>query len=68
MDEVAVERHLLDEPVGLVEERHAGRLVDAAALHADEPVLHDVGPPDAVAAADLVEREHDLVRLRAPCR
>ena len=62
MHEIAVERHLLHEPMGLVEERHARGLVDAPALHADEPVLDDVGAADAVAAADVVEHEHHLVR------
>ncbi len=35
--------------------RPAGGLVDAARLHPDEAVLHKIEPPDAVAAADLVQ-------------
>ena len=61
VDEVAIEGELFDEPVGLVEERHARRLVNAAALHADKSVLDDVRPAHAVAAADRVEFEDDLV-------
>ena len=55
VDRLAVERELLDRQVGRVEGRHAGRLVHAAALHADEAVLDDVDPPHAVAAGDLVQ-------------
>jgi hypothetical protein len=32
-----------------------GRLVDLAALDADQPVLHHVQPPDALRAGPLVE-------------
>ena len=62
MDEVAVESELLDELVGGVEDGHARGFVDAAALHADEAVLDDVDPSDAVATADLVELADHLER------
>ena len=39
----------------LVEDRAAGRLVDAARLHADEAILDDVDAADAVLAAELVQ-------------
>ena len=61
MDEVAIEGELFDETVGLVEERHPRRLINPAALHADEPVLDNVGPADTIAATDGVELEDDLV-------
>ena len=48
--------------MGGVEDRHAGRFVHAAALHADEAVLDHVDPADAVAAADLVQLLHHLQR------
>ena len=41
--------------MGLVEDGAAGGLVDAAALHADEAVLDQVDPADAVLAAEFVE-------------
>jgi hypothetical protein len=37
------------------QDRAAGRLVDAARLHADEAVLDEIEPADAVVAAELVE-------------
>ena len=58
--QVAVHGQLLDQAMGRVEDRHAGRLVDPAALHPHEAVLHHVDAPDAVAAADLVEPADDL--------
>ena len=45
----------------LVEDGAAGRLVDAAALHADQAVLDQRPDADAVAAADLVEQRDELV-------
>ncbi len=66
--QVTIERELLHEAMGIVEDRHAGRLVHAAALHADEAVLDHVDPPDAVAAADGVQLLHDVVARPAPCR
>src|SRR5690606_41585284 len=44
-----------DRAMGVVEHRPARRLVDAAALHADETVLDQVEAADAVGAAQLVE-------------
>jgi hypothetical protein len=38
-----------------VQDRAAGRLVHAARLHADEAVLDQVEPADAVVAAEIVE-------------
>ena len=38
-----------------IENGAAGRLVNAAAFHTDEPVFHDVEDADAVFAAELVE-------------
>ena len=38
-----------------LEDGAARRLVDAARLHADEAVLHQIEPADAVGAAELVE-------------
>ena len=40
---------------GLVQDRTAGSLVHAAALHAHQTVLDDVQQADAVLAADLVQ-------------
>ena len=53
--QVPVHRQLLDAHQRVVQDRHARRLVHAAALHAHEPVLHHVDAADPVAAADLVE-------------
>ena len=50
-----VEAERLEVLVRGVEDGAARGLVDAAALHADEPVLHDVEQADAVGAAKLVE-------------
>ena len=44
-----------------VDDGPARRLVHAAALHADEPVFHDVQQADAVGPADLVELEDDVL-------
>ena len=46
--------------VGLAQDRAGRGLVDPAALHADQPVLDNVGPADAVLPADLVEAGEDL--------
>jgi hypothetical protein len=45
---LAVERERLERPERLDEQRSARRLVDAARLDADEPVLDQVDPADAV--------------------
>src|SRR5690606_123860 len=54
-----VEAELLQRGMALVKQGATGRFVDAVALHAYEPVLHDVDAADTVADADLVERLHD---------
>ena len=56
-----VEAERLEHAVRLVEDRAARRLIHAAALHADEPVLHNVQNADAVGAAELVELEDDVL-------
>ena len=56
-----VEAERLEHAVRLVEDRAARCLVYAAALHADEPVLHDIQNADAVGAADGVELEDDVL-------
>ena len=58
---VAVERDRFERLERGDEQRAARRLVHAARLDADQPVLDDVGAADAVASADLVQR-----RSRAP--
>ena len=45
--------------MSLIEDGTAGRLIDAAALHAHKTVLHYIVQADAVAAADLVELCND---------
>ena len=44
-----------------IEDRAAGRLIHAAALHADKAVLHDVEQTDAVGTADLIQCEDDVL-------
>ncbi len=51
----AVERDGFHAPVGGEQDRAAGGLVDAARLHADEAVLHQVQAADAVVVAELVQ-------------
>ena len=51
----AIERDELDAPMGGKQDRAAGRFVDAAGLHADEAVLDQVEPADAIVLAELVE-------------
>src|ERR1700679_176994 len=55
MGGAAVERDALDAAMGGVEDGAAGRLIDAARLHADEAVLDEIDPADAVLAAQHVE-------------
>jgi len=55
MRRAAVEGDALDAAMGAVQDGAAGRLVDAARLHADEAVLDEVEAADAVLAAQLVE-------------
>jgi len=52
--DLAIHRQRFHLAVAEVEDRAAGGLVDAAALHADEPVFDEVDPADAVFAAELV--------------
>ena len=47
--------------MGRVEDRHAGRFIYPAALHAHEAILDHVDLADAVAAADLVQQRDHLV-------
>ena len=49
--------------VGDVQQRQPGRLVDAAALGLDNPVLDLVAHAQAVASADAVGFEHQLDRV-----
>ena len=55
MHRLAVERERLDRAVRDMQDGAAGRLVDAARLHADEAVLDQIDAADAVVAAELVE-------------
>ena len=41
--------------MGFLEDGAAGGFIDAAALHADVAVFHQIDPADAVAAADFIE-------------
>src|SRR5437879_5699659 len=52
----AIERDALDAAMGAVQDGATRRLVDAARLHADETVLDEVEPADAMLAAERVER------------
>src|SRR5205807_8272853 len=56
----AVERDLLDAAVRRQQDRAAGRLVHPARLHADETVLDQIEPPDAVRPTQLVEARQQL--------
>src|SRR5262249_56761258 len=55
MGGAAVERDALDAAMGGVQDGAARRLIDAAALHADEAVLDQIEPADAVGLAEFVE-------------
>ncbi len=55
MESLLVEAEGLEHLVGRVEDGAAGGLIDAARLHADEPVLEQIDNADAVRAADLIE-------------
>src|SRR5258708_38118621 len=50
----AVERDAFDAAMGAMQDGTAGRLLDAARRQADEAVLDEVEPADAVLAAKLV--------------
>ena len=56
---VAVEAERLENFVGAVKDGAAGRLVHAARLHSDEPVLHYVRKTYAVGAAKGIELFYD---------
>ncbi len=55
MHHLAVHGDRFDRPVRFLEDGAARGLVDAAALHADEAVLEQVDPADAVFAAEFVQ-------------
>ena len=52
----AVERDRFDGAMRGEQDRPARRLVHAARLHADEAVLDEIEPADAIVVAELVER------------
>src|SRR5579885_1127320 len=58
----AVERQALDAAMGCGQDRAAGRLIDAPALHAHEAVLHQVEPAYAMRAAERVEPRQEARR------
>ena len=62
---VAVEDELLELLVSLHEDGPAGSLIDAAGLHADDTVFHDIDDADAVLAAQLVELADDIGDLHS---
>ena len=68
MHRAAVERDRFDAAMGGEQDGAAGRLVDAARLHADEAVLDQVEPADAVVVAELVEPARAGWRATAPRR
>ena len=55
MRRLAVERDRLDGAMRGEQDGAARRLVDAARLHADETVLDEIEPADAVGLAELVQ-------------
>src|SRR4029453_11230140 len=55
MRSAAVERQLLDRPMGGMVDGAARRLVQSAALHPDEAVLDQVQAADPMTLAELVE-------------
>ncbi len=62
MRRAAVEGDAFDAAMRRVQDGAAGRLVDAARLHADEAVLDEVEAADAVLAAELVELRQERRR------
>src|SRR6185312_5808574 len=62
MRRAAIQGDALDAAMRRMEDGAAGRLVDAARLHADEAVLDQVEAADAVPAAELVEPRQQLRR------
>ena len=61
----AVERDQLDGAMRREQDRAARRLVDAARLHADEAVLDQVEPADAICPTQFIEPRQD--RRRRQC-
>ena len=62
--DLPVHRKAFHLPVRVVQNRAAGRLIHAPRFHAHVAVLHHVHPPDAVLAAELVERLHHAERQK----
>ncbi len=54
MPRAAIERDRFDAAMGGVQDGAARRFVDAAALHADETILHEIEAADAIGFAKLV--------------
>ena len=54
MHHLAIERELLDRAMPMKQDRHAGRLVNAARLDSDVAILDQIDATDSVAARDLV--------------
>src|SRR5260370_20352278 len=55
MRRTAVEGQALDPAMRRLQDRAARRLIDAARLHADKPVLDEIEPADPMLAAELVQ-------------
>src|SRR6185437_13188033 len=55
MRRAAIERDALDAAMRCLKDRAAWRFVNAARLHADEAVLDEIEPADAVLATKLIE-------------
>ena len=60
---IFIQRNHFQNLVSPIEDGAAGRLIDAAVLHAHQAVLHDVQKADAVVAAQLVELADDIAGL-----
>ena len=56
---VPVEADFLQLVVGVIQNGSAGSFINAAALHAYQPVFHHIGDADAIGAAQLIELFHD---------
>ena len=66
MHHLTVHGERLHLAMGEVKDRSARSLVDTAALHSHEAVLHHVDPTDAVASSDLVQGLHDRQGIKLP--
>jgi hypothetical protein len=62
--DLAVHGQLLHRLARAMQNGAARRLVDAAALHAHEPVLYQINAAHAVLAAEFVQRLHDPQRAQ----